>query len=152
MGAALPQGPLLWRHNDVVVSRNTRRSEWDTGYAYSRPSRASNPLIICRISMQFVAYSCEITPCVWFDTIIGWIESLGVFHKCSDVRTGKQFIVKSLELSFQSVNIVIFSLIWSLGDFSEILVSFFSSWILWLMAEVCLVKLPSDECQWPYWR
>ena len=57
---------------------------WDTGYANSRPSRVANPLIIGRISMQFVAFPREITTCVWFDTVVGWVESLGVFNKLSD--------------------------------------------------------------------
>ena len=33
-----------------------------------------------------------------------------------------------------------------LGDFNEILEEYFSSQLQWLMAEVSLVKLPSEEC------
>ena len=33
-----------------------------------------------------------------------------------------------------------------LGDFNEILDEYFSSQLQWLMAEIPVVKLPSEEC------
>ena len=37
---------------------------------------------------------------------------------------------------------------WPLGDLTEILEELFSSLCKWLMAEVSLVKLPSNSCHW----
>ena len=60
--ATLFQGLSLWRHNDMVVIalQNTlgaqRDSQQRTGSADSWRSRAVNWLIICRISMRFIAY------------------------------------------------------------------------------------------------
>ena len=79
MDAALSQGPLLWRHNDmaVIVLQNTRG-------APARRSWAVNRLIIC-----WIAICCIV---LWNDSIykVGrksrLYTLLDIFNKCSGLR------------------------------------------------------------------
>ena len=83
-----------------------------------------NGLIICRTSMRFVAYFCQITPYIWLNTTVGCGQSLGysinarafplghfiklvVAWLVRYAHRGKHSFVKSFDSSFQSTTIVV---------------------------------------------
>ena len=121
-------------------------NEWS--FSNPHPSNVANALMRCYFHHVFIIQSFPRMTSQYVKPTAVWLPDNSWWSLMSPKMVlGPVGVLPSLKWNtWMSNHIPYYLTHWPLGDFNLILGRWFSRYFIWMVAEVSLVKLPSDEC------